>query len=106
MTLAVAAFALTVSPDLPAKKPAQVRVGSYNLRRAKLDADSPDNNWQVREPRLIQSILDAGFDASKKPVHLIHLSDNNNCVELVQESMMQFNAHVCERGACYSYELA
>lgn len=50
-------------------------------------------------------LLDAGFDASRKPVHLIHLSDNNNCVELVQESTMQFNAHVCERGACYFYEL-
>ena len=49
--------------------------------------------------------MDAGFDVSQRPVHLIHLSDNNNCVELVQESTMQFNAHVCERGACYFYEM-
>lgn len=62
MTLACTALALTIAPDLQAKKPAQVRIGSYNLRRAKLDADSPENNWQVREPRLIQSILDNGFD--------------------------------------------
>jgi len=46
----------------PAKKPAQVRIGSYNLRRAKLDKKSPDNNWKAREPRVIQSILDCDFD--------------------------------------------
>ena len=60
--LAMAALGLTSAAELPARKPVEVRVGSYNLRRAKLDAESPENNWQVREPRLIQSILDCRFD--------------------------------------------
>ena len=47
---AAAALLLGVTPDGFAKKPVQVRVGSYNLRRAKLDKESPDNNWQKREP--------------------------------------------------------
>lgn len=59
--LAAAALCLAGVPG-QAKKPVELRVGSYNLRRAKLDKDSPDNNWQVREPRLIQSILDNEFD--------------------------------------------
>ena len=51
-------------------------------------------------------LLDAGFSEREALVHLIHLSDNNNCVELVEEATRQFNAHVCARGECYSYELA
>ena len=39
-----------------------VRIGSYNLRRAKLDAASPVNNWEARAPRLVQSFLDNDFD--------------------------------------------
>jgi endonuclease/exonuclease/phosphatase family metal-dependent hydrolase len=39
-----------------------VRIGTYNLRRAKLDAASPVNNWEARAPRLVQSFLDSGFD--------------------------------------------
>ena len=41
---------------------AAVRIGTYNLRRAKLDDKDPDNNWAAREPRLIQSFLDNDFD--------------------------------------------
>ena len=59
--LAVAALAAAM-PESEAKKPAEIRVGSYNLRRAQLDKNSPDNNWEKREPRLIQSILDCKFD--------------------------------------------
>ena len=62
MVSAAAALLMGATPDGFAKKPVQVRVGSYNLRRAKLDDQSPDNNWQKREPRLIQSILDNEFD--------------------------------------------
>lgn len=40
----------------------QVRIGSYNLRRSVLDDASPQNNWRVRRPRLVQSILDNAFD--------------------------------------------
>lgn len=53
---------LAAAPLLDARTPAELRVGSYNLRRAKLDAKSPDNNWQAREHRVIQSILDNAFD--------------------------------------------
>jgi endonuclease/exonuclease/phosphatase family metal-dependent hydrolase len=62
MTACLAAFQAAVSPDTRAGKPAELRVGTYNLRRAPLDAKDPDNNWKVREPRLIQSILDNEFD--------------------------------------------
>ena len=55
-------LSMALLPPMVAKKPVELRVGSYNLRRAPLDKDSPDNNWTVREPRVIQSILDAGFD--------------------------------------------
>ena len=44
------------------RDPAAVRIGTYNLRRAKLDDKDPDNNWAAREPRLIQSFLDNDFD--------------------------------------------
>ena len=57
-------FAVSALSAVPcfARKPAQLRVGSYNLRRAPMDAKSPDNNWQVREHRVIQSILACNFD--------------------------------------------
>ena len=51
-------------------------------------------------------LLDAGFGGSGKLAHLIHISDNNNCVEAVTEAVRGFNAHVCARGECYSYDLA
>lgn len=62
MAFCAAALLGLAALPLEAKKPVQVRIGSYNLRRAKLDAKSPDNNWQAREPRLIRSILDCKFD--------------------------------------------
>lgn len=40
----------------------RIRIGTYNLRRSVLDDASPDNNWRVRRPRLVQSILDNAFD--------------------------------------------
>ena len=60
--VAIGVIAAVLSPEAEAKKPVELRVGSYNLRRSPLDKKSPDNNWQVREPRLIQSILDCKFD--------------------------------------------
>ena len=39
-----------------------VRIGSYNTRVATGDKDSPVNNWQVRAPRLIRSIMENQFD--------------------------------------------
>ena len=47
----------------------------------------------------------AGFDVNDKPVYLIHISDNNNDVRLVQEVMKPFNATVCARGSSYKNEI-
>lgn len=51
-------------------------------------------------------LTEAGYEDSRTPVHLIHVSDNNNCIEEVQQAVRGFNAHVCARGECYSYNLA
>lgn len=40
----------------------EVRIGTYNLRRAKMDKDSPVNNWEARSPRVLASFLKANFD--------------------------------------------
>lgn len=53
----------------------------------------------------VSFLFDAGFGESKKLVHLIHLSANNNTVELVQLATQGFNSHVCARGERYSYVL-
>ena len=39
-----------------------VRIGTYNLRRAKLDRNSKDNNWESRLPRLVESFLQDNMD--------------------------------------------
>ncbi len=57
-----AALVLTAILPIQAKQPVEIRIGTYNLRRAKLDAKSEVNNWSAREPRVIQSILDNAFD--------------------------------------------
>ena len=43
-------------------KRTDVRIGTYNLRRAKLDKDSPVNNWDARAPRLVESFQKEDFD--------------------------------------------
>ena len=50
-------------------------------------------------------LTEAGFGESGKLVHLIHVSDNNNCIEEVSHAVRNFNAHVCARGECYAYNL-
>ena len=50
-------------------------------------------------------LQDCGYDRSRKPVCLIHLSDNNNDPALVAEAMQGFNAVVCERGLQYDFEI-
>ena len=39
-----------------------VRIGTYNLRRAKLDRNSEVNNWDARLPRLVESFLVENMD--------------------------------------------
>ena len=80
-----------------------LRTGPYPLRLQKRVAGEHGHlsNDQARS-----FLLDAGFDTNGKQVHLIHLSDNNNCIEAVAESTRAFNAHVCARGECYFYELS
>lgn len=39
-----------------------VRIGTYNLRRAKLDRNSPVNCWDARLPRLVESFLTENMD--------------------------------------------
>ena len=53
----------------------------------------------------VNLLLDAGFKESGKLVHLIHLSANNNTVQLVELATQLFNSHVCARGERYSYVL-
>ena len=75
-----------------------LRMGPYPLRLQKRVAGERGHlsNDQARS-----LLLDAGFDKSQKPVYLIHLSSNNNTVELVQQAMVGFNATVCARGERY-----
>lgn len=75
-----------------------LRRGPYPLRLQKRVAGERGHlsNDQARS-----LLLDAGFDKSQKPVYLIHLSSNNNTVELVQQAMVGFNATVCARGERY-----
>jgi len=44
------------------KQTQNMRIGTYNLRRVKLDRNSPDNKWEKRKSRLIQSLLDIDTD--------------------------------------------
>ena len=39
-----------------------LRVGTYNLRFSNLDNKSEENNWTLREPRLLQSFLTCDMD--------------------------------------------
>ena len=39
-----------------------LRVGTYNLRFSNLDNKSEENNWTLREPRLLQSFLSCDMD--------------------------------------------
>lgn len=39
-----------------------MRIGSYNLRFANLDSKSEENNWGLRESRLLQSFLTCDMD--------------------------------------------
>jgi phosphoribosyl 1,2-cyclic phosphodiesterase len=80
-----------------------LRTGPYPLRLQKRVAGDKGHlsNDQARG-----FLLDCGYDRSRKPVCLIHLSDNNNDPALVADAMKDFNSVVCERGRQYDFSIA
>jgi len=79
-----------------------LRTGPYPLRLQKRVAGDKGHlsNDQARG-----FLMDCGYDRSRKPVCLIHLSDNNNDPALVAEAMKDFNSVVCERGRQYDFSI-
>ena len=65
-----------------------LRIGSYNLRFANLDNRSAENNWTLREPRLLESFLACDMDICG--VQEIGAAE--------QESIPR---NLAERGLCY-----
>lgn len=55
-TLASLTLAAALS-TVPVTAKTDLRVGTYNLRRARLDEASAENNWARRESRLIASLM-------------------------------------------------
>lgn len=82
---------LSVVKKHNAKSPAQVRVGTYNLRRAILDSESPENNWAAREPRLIRSILDNSFDFCG--VQEVDTAEQTRIPELLAEAGADYDSY-------------
>ena len=60
-TLASLTLAAALS-TVPVTAKTDLRVGTYNLRRARLDEASAENNWARRESRLIASLMACDFD--------------------------------------------
>ncbi len=79
-----------------------LRTGPYPLRLQKRVAGDKGHlsNDQARG-----FLMDCGYDRSRKPVCLIHLSDNNNDPSLVADAMKDFNSVVCERGKQYDFTI-
>ncbi len=80
-----------------------LRTGPYPLRLQKRVSGDKGHlsNDQARS-----FLLDCGYDRSRKPVCLIHLSDNNNDPSLVAQVMKDFNSVVCERGRQYDFSIS
>lgn len=82
---------MTAVSSCAVQKPAALRVGSYNLRRAPLDARSADNNWQAREPRLIQSIIDCKFDICG--VQEVDSPEQESILRLLADKGVQYGSY-------------
>ena len=67
-----------------------VRIGTYNLRRAKLDRNSEVNNWEARLPRLVESFLVENMDIC-------------GVQEVDTEQQESLPALLAERGLDYGY---
>lgn len=68
-----------------------VRIGTYNLRRVKLDKDSPVNNWTLRQPRLIASFLDNQFDLCG--VQEVDAAEQESIPRLLAEQGLEYGSH-------------
>lgn len=79
-----------------------LRTGPYPLYLQKRIAGQRGHlsNDQAKE-----FLTSCGYENSRTPVYLIHVSDSNNTVERVASVMSSFNAQVCRRGAQYSGQL-
>ena len=58
------------------------------------------SNDQARE-----FLTTCGYERTRTPVYLIHVSDKNNTLQKVASVMSTFNAQVCQRGCQYSGQL-
>lgn len=79
-----------------------LRHGPYPIRLQKRVASE---RGHLSNDQAKSFLLDSGFDKSQRPVYLIHISANNNNVELVSQVMEGFNATVCARGGRYLGEI-
>ena len=68
-----------------------MRIGTYNLRRAKLDKNSPENNWDKRAPRLIQSFLDNDFDICG--VQEVDAEEQVSIPRMLEEKGLEYSCH-------------
>ena len=55
-------FTLLMLAVCACQRETPLRVGTYNLRFSNLDARSEENNWELRQPRLLRSFLACDMD--------------------------------------------
>lgn len=79
-----------------------LRHGPYPIRLQKRVAGE---RGHLSNDQAKSFLFDAEFDQNQRPVYLIHISANNNSVELVSQVMERFNATVCARGGQYNGEI-
>ena len=68
-----------------------VRIGTYNLRRAKLDKDNPDYNWEARSPRLVQSFIKEDFDICG--VQEVDSAEQESLLQMLSEAGMEYGSY-------------
>lgn len=68
-----------------------VRIGTYNLRRAKLDAGSPVNDWTLREPRLLRSFLACDMDICG--VQEVDAAEQGSIPAALQRQGLSYESH-------------
>ena len=68
-----------------------VRIGTYNLRRAKLDRNSETNNWEARLPRLVESFRLCNMDICG--VEEVDLEQQESLPKLLAESGLDYDTY-------------